>query len=263
MGYPVDYLPVTNKGIMMSETLQSVIADDTCLISVMLANNEIGTIQDIRTLADIAHLHGALFHSDAVQAVGHIPVDVNTLGVDMLSASAHKFNGLKGIGFLYVRSGTVLIPYISGGAQEGGKRAGTENIAGVVGMAAALQKNLANIKKNMAHKAALSEHLLNLLQDRNIDFILNGDDINRLPGNVNISIRGADGEAILHRMDLIGICISTGSACDSVNTQVSHVIRSIGVPPEYAEGTIRITFGNDNSIEDTVKIADALQAICK
>lgn len=252
-------LPVDTKGILLPAVLEEALSAEgsPTLVSVMLANNEIGTIEPIKELATVAHARGALFHTDAVQAVGHIPVDVSGLGVDMLSASAHKFNGPKGTGFLYVRRGTLLVPYADGGVQERGMRAGTENVAGIVGMATALKKNCSGIYQTAERLRAMEANFIDALRRGGVDFIRNGAE-KRLPGNINISIRGASGEALLHRLDLKGISISTGSACDSVSTHLSHVIRAIGVPLEYAEGTIRISFGRDNKPEDAVEVAAAV-----
>lgn len=263
-------LSVDSKGIVSSKALKEALTPDgssmpsclSTLVSVMLVNNEIGTIEPIKKLTTIAHAHNALFHTDAVQAVGHIPIDVNELGIDMLSASAHKFNGPKGIGFLYVRKGTTLSSYVDGGAQEHGMRAGTENVAGIVGMAAALKKNCDEMQQTTEKLHSMEKTFMDMLRNAEIDFIRNGSD-NRVPGNINISIRGASGEMLLHRLDLMGICISTGSACDSVNTQVSHVIKAIGVPQEYAEGTIRVSFGRNNKPEDAIEVANAIiKIIC-
>ncbi len=256
-GADVKYLKPTRDGVILPDNLEKNISD-TSLVSIMLANNEIGTIQPICELCEITHAHGALFHTDAVQAVGHIPVDVKSLGVDMLSASAHKFNGPKGVGFLYIKSGTSLLPFHDGGSQESGKRAGTENVAGIVGMATALKENCERMSETAKRLYGYEKLLIDNLSG--LDFIRNGGE-NHLPGVINLSFKGASGEAILHRMDLKGICISTGSACDSVNTQVSHVIRAIGVPVEYAQGTIRISLGADNTEEDVVAIANALKQI--
>lgn len=257
LGFPVVYLPVTNQGVVEPESLSNIITDHTKLVSVMMANNEIGTIEPIQKLAEIAHTHGAIFHTDAVQAVGHIPIDVKQLGVDLLSASAHKFNGPKGVGFLYIKKGTPIAPYMDGGAQEAHMRAGTENVASVVGMAVAL-------KKSCEHMSVVSEKLrimesafIKSLSNGRIDFIRNGSE-NHIPGNINISIKNADGEMLLHRLDLKGIAISTGSACNSGSTYVSHVIKAIGVPSLYSEGTIRISFGSDNQIEDANMIASSI-----
>ncbi len=260
MGVPVHYLQVDSTGTVLPDTLVANITSDTSLVSVMMVNNEIGTIEPIRELADTAHGRGALFHTDAVQAIGHIPIDVKTLGIDMLSASAHKFNGPKGIGFLYIRKGTVIHPYADGGAQEFGMRAGTENVAAIVGMAVALRKNCDEMSETAARLRKLEDHFLGVLTNAHIDFVRNGSK-NRVPGNINISIKGVNGEMLLHRLDLKGISVSTGSACDSVNTQISHVIKAIGVSSEYAEGTIRVSFGRDNTETEAVTIAEAIVQI--
>ena len=223
----------------------------------MMANNEIGTIEPIEELVTIAHKHGSLLHTDAVQAVGHIPVDVKSLGIDLLSASAHKFNGPKGIGFLYIKKGTKIFPFADGGAQESRMRAGTENIASVVGMAVALQKNCKAMQEVSLKLQMMENVFVKALRDADIDFIRNGSE-NRVPGNINISIRNASGEMLLHRLDLKGISISTGSACDSVNMKVSHVIKAISTPDEYAGGTIRVSFGCDNKMEDAFEVANAI-----
>ena len=255
--HPVAYLPVDCKGVVATDTLNRYISDRIGLVSVMTANNEIGTIEPIKELAQIAHSHGALFHTDAVQAVGHIPIDVKVLGIDMLSASAHKFNGPKGIGFLYCKE-KVLQPFHNGGSQEFGMRAGTENVPAIVGMAVALRKNIIEMEQNAKHLRRLSEELLSILEASNVPFILNGHPTNRLPGNINLSIKGKSGEGLMHMLDLKGICVSTGSACDSHNQQVSHVIQAIGVPEDYCEGTIRITLGKHNTEEEVKAIAETL-----
>lgn len=260
LGLPVDILPVDKYGIIQPETLKSAVKDDTAFVSIMLANNEIGTIEPIHELGTIVHECGALFHTDAVQAVGHIPVDVNKLGVDMLSASAHKFNGMKGSGFLYIRKGVEIHSYSDGGAQEHGRRAGTENVVAIVAMATALQKNCERMTVTAAKLHKIEEVFLKRLSQGGIDYVRNGSD-NHLPGNISISINGADGEMLLHRLDLKGICISTGSACDSVYTRISHVIEAIKVPEVYAKGTIRITFGADNTENEAITIAKALTDI--
>lgn len=261
----VFYLDVDEKGLVDSETLKKILsrprlAVATCeatLVSVMYANNEIGTIQPIKELAEIAAEYGAIFHTDAVQAVGHVPIDVKELGVSMLSASAHKFNGPKGIGFLYSKGG--LPNYIDGGAQEMGRRAGTENVAAIVGMAVALKKNCVAMEENINHITLLENLLLERLNQSGLDYIRNG--TNQLPGNVSLSFAGVEGEMLLHRLDLQKICVSTGSACDSVNTQISHVIKAISVPEKYATGTIRISLGKDNTEEEVIRIAEALKQI--
>ena len=259
-GIKTGYLDVTDEGIVLPEMLQKNIEQETKLVSVMLANNEIGTIEPIKELAKIAHNNGSFFHTDAVQAMGHIDVDVKDLDVDMLSASAHKFNGPKGIGFLYVHNGIQIAPFMDGGAQESHMRAGTENIPAIVGMATALKINkdeLVSFKRKMNELETL---LIDRLHSYGLDFVRNGAE-KHLPGNISLSFRNSDGEMILHRMDLMGICISTGSACDSKNNQISHVIKAIGVSQDYARGTIRISLGKNNTQEHIEKIALALRKI--
>lgn len=253
LGYPVAYLPVTAGGIVLPETLEKIITDKTRLVSVIFVNNEIGTIQPIKELCEVAHQHNALFHTDAVQAMGHIRLDVRELGIDMLSASAHKFNGPKGIGFLYLRKGTPLLPYQDGGVHEFGMRAGTENVASIVGMATALKKNCENIEANCRHLNSLTERLLDRLNEAKIDYLRNG--INQLPGLMSLSFKGKEGEALLHRLDLLGICVSTGAACDSHNTKMSHVLQAIGLPDTYAKGTIRSSFSKLNTMDEVEDIA--------
>lgn len=264
-GYEHFVVPVDRYGVVSADELEktlgrdrpAIASCDSTLVTIMTANNEIGTIQRIKELSEISHRYGAVFHTDAVQAVGHIPIDVQAMGIDMLSASAHKFNGPKGIGFLYSRNG-LLQPYHHGGAQEFGIRAGTENVPAIVGMAVALKKNTKEMTHNVEHLHRLTEVFLTALRSTGIDFIINGHPTERLPGNINISFKGRSGEGLMHMLDLKGICVSTGSACDSVNQQVSHVIKAIDVPADYREGTIRVTFGKDNSDQDAVDVANAL-----
>ena len=260
MGYPVFYLPVDHTGTVNVRTLSEYITPDTRLVSIMTANNEIGSIQDISALAAIAHSYGSIFHTDAVQAVGHMEIDVNSLGVDMLSASAHKFNGPKGIGFLYVRKGTPLVSYASGGGQEYHMRAGTENVASIVGMATALKKNVVTIKDTASYLTLLERRLLIGLSNANIRFSRNGSKVH-IPGNVSLSFPSYSGETLLHRLDLMGICVSTGSAWNSGETEVSHVLKAIGLEPELAKGTIRLSLGRNNSENDIDIIIESLQRI--
>ena len=260
LGYPVTYINPNSNGLITVEMLEQVIAGTTNLVSVATANNEIGTIQPINKLAEIAHRNGAFFHTDAVQAMGHIPVDVNELNVDLLSASAHKFNGPKGIGFLYVRERTPILPLLNGGAQENSLRAGTENVASIVGMATALSMNCSQMQKSQNQSAKMIELICSILNDAEVDYIRNGYS-NRLKGILNLSFHDKDGEAILHRLDLRGILVSTGSACDSNSTQVSHVIRAINVPDSYAKGTIRISLGKDNTLEEAKIIGETLVSV--
>lgn len=257
--YPVAYLPVDERGTVLPETLDRYISDQTRLVSIMAANNEIGTIQPIKELAEIAHQHNAVFHTDAVQAVGHIKIDVRELGVDMLSASAHKFNGPRGVGFLYIRDGVKLNPYMDGGAQETKLRAGTENTAAIVGMATALKKNIDMLEQNTAHVLALEKLFLIEIDKAGINFVRNG--CNTLPGLLSLSFPGHSGETILHRMDLKGICISTGSACNGSSDEVSHVLQAIHLEDRCTLGTIRVSLGINNTMEDVVKIIDAIKII--
>ncbi|MDO4562922.1 MAG: cysteine desulfurase family protein [Clostridia bacterium] len=262
LGYQVAYLMPTTDGIITADALKSAISDTTRLVSIMYANNEIGSIQPIRELCDIAHAHGALFHTDAVQAVGHVKIDVQELGIDMLSASAHKFNGPKGIGFLYIRKGTEISSYADGGAQENAHRAGTENVASIVGMATALKENCEAITANVVKISALEHRLLSALSDANISFVRNGGK-KTIPGIISLSFEGADGEAILHRMDLCGICISTGAACNSKDTEISHVLKAINLNKTLAKGTIRISIGKNNTTAEVDAITAALIKILK
>ena len=258
--YPVAYMLPSREGYITAEILKEYITNHTYLTSVMFANNEIGTVQPIKELCAIAHENGSFFHTDAVQAVGHIPVDVHDLDVDMLSASAHKFNGPKGVGFLYIRSGLKIMPYSDGGAQEFGLRAGTENVAGIVGMAAALKNNCDSLEENTRYIEKLASKLVGMLNNSGIKYAMNGG-TTRLPGLLSLSFPGFDGEAILHRLDLSGICISTGSACNSATTEISHVLQAIRLEEGYAKGTIRISLGKANIEEDIEAIFKALMKI--
>lgn len=258
-GLNVTYLPVNDKGLIDSFVLERSIVNTPSLVSIMMANNEIGTIQPIKEFCEIAHSKGAIFHTDAVQAIGHIPVNLHDIGVDLLSASAHKFNGPKGIGFLYVKKGLNIHPLIYGGGQEKGLRSGTENVASIVGMATALKENIENADKNTSYLRLLENDLIDSLRSADLDFIRNG--TNHIPGNISISFKGTDGEMLLHRLDLMGISVSTGSACDSQNTQISHVLKAISLDSRYAKGTIRISLGINNSEEDVFYITSALKKI--
>lgn len=262
LGYPVAYMWPTSDGLITSETLRRYITNNTRLVSVMFANNELGSVQPIKELCAVAHQYGALFHTDAVQAVGHIKINVHDLGVDFLSASAHKFNGPKGIGFLYIRKGLDFPTFIDGGAQESGHRAGTENVASIVGMAAALKNNCDTISDNRVYLRQLEKNILETLVANDVRFVRNGGSDN-LPGFLSLAFPGKEGESILHRMDLMGISISTGSACDSKNTEISHVLQAIRLDENLATGTVRISLGKYNSKNDADAIAAALIKIVK
>ena len=260
LGYPVTYIWPNQQGTVSADVLEQHITNDTALVSVMYANNEIGSIQPIKKLCDVAHAHGALFHTDAVQAVGHTKIDVKELGVDMLSASAHKFNGAKGVGFLFVRKGTIILPYADGGAQERGLRAGTENVAGIVSMAVSLKQNIDTLEKNRQHILSLEKQLLSHLSLAGIAFCRNGGETT-LPGIISLSFPGTDGEVLLHRLDLMGIAVSTGSACNSKSTEISHVLKAIKLEKSLAKGTIRISLGKNNTEDEVDAIVLGLKKI--
>ena len=260
LGFPVVYLPVDSHGVVSVESMEQCVSSQTKLVSVMLANNETGSIQPVKQLCELAHKHGALFHTDAVQAVGHVPVDVKELNVDFLSASAHKFNGPKGIGLLYIRDGVEWPALIDGGSQEKGVRAGTENVAAIVGMSVALENNCKKIESNAAHLAKLESVFFTELNKTKLDYIRNGSPTH-LPGSISISFKHANGEMLLHRLDLMGICISTGSACNSKDIENSHVLMAMKVPEEYIQGTIRITLGYENTEAEVKQIVAAIQKV--
>lgn len=261
-GLRVTRLPVNSHGVVEEQTLKDAIVGDNGIVSIMYANNEIGTIQPIQTLAKIVHNEGWLFHTDAVQAVGHVPIDVHNLDVDLLSASAHKFNGPKGIGFLYIRNGLEWPPFMMGGAQERGSRAGTENVASIVGMAAALRENVDHLDATHKHLMDLERVLIDNLTSAGVMFRRNGAE-EHIPGNISLSFPAASGEMLLHRLDLMGIYVSTGSACDSQNTQISHVLKAIALQDDLARGTIRISLGRDNTETDIQQIALGIETILK
>jgi cysteine desulfurase len=248
-GYEVTYLPVDGEGRVAPEALEQAMRPDTILVSIMAANNEIGTIQPIRELAEIAHRGGALFHTDGVQAVGHIPVNVAEWGVDLLSLSAHKFNGPRGVGALWCRKGLRLPPFIIGGGQEKGRRSGTENVAGAVGLAAALREAVDRLEEEGVRVSALRDRLIDgLLQIPKSR--LTGPRENRLPGVASFVFECIEGESILLRLDGQGICASSGSACSSTSLDPSHVLLAIGLPHEIAHGSVRLSLGADNTQED-------------
>ncbi len=248
-GFSVTLLPVHEDGLVRVEELEAAIREDTCLVSVMYANNEIGTIQPIREIGEICRKHGVLFHTDAVQAVGHVPIDVKEQNIDMLSSSAHKFHGPKGIGFLYARKGVRLVNLIEGGAQERGKRAGTENVAAAAAMAAALKETAGSMAETAPRLRALRDRLIAGLREIPHS-ALNGDAEKRLPGNVNFCFEGIEGESLLLLLDDRGICASSGSACTSGSLDPSHVLLAIGRVHDVAHGSLRLTLGEDATEED-------------
>ena len=248
-GFEVTLLDVHSDGLVRVEELAAAIRPDTCLVTVMYANNEIGTIQPIADIGRVCRERGVLFHTDAVQAAGHLPIDVRAQNIDLLSLSAHKFHGPKGVGALYARRGIALTNLIEGGAQERGRRAGTENTAGIVGMAAALDEAARNMKRDSAKMTALRDRLIAGLS-RIPHSALNGDAERRLPGNVSFCFEGIEGESLLLLLDDKGVCASSGSACTSGSLDPSHVLLAIGRPHEVAHGSLRLTLSGETSVED-------------
>ena len=248
-GFEVTLLDVHADGLVSAQQVADAIRDDTCLVTIMFANNEIGTIQPIEAIGAVCHERGVLFHTDAVQAAGHLHIDVKAQDIDMLSLSAHKFHGPKGVGVLYARQGIPLTNIIEGGAQERGKRAGTENIPGIVSMAAALQEACAHIDENAAKVSALRDKLMAGLSQIPHS-ALNGDPVHRLPGNVNFCFEGIEGESLLLLLDAKGICASSGSACTSGSLDPSHVLLAIGRPHEVAHGSLRLSLCEWNTQEE-------------
>ena len=247
-GFEVTYLPAHENGIVRVEELEAALREDTCLVTIMYANNEIGTLQPVREIGAVCRPRGILFHTDAVQAVGHVPVNVNLDNVDMLSASAHKFHGPKGTGFLYVRKGVKLLSFIEGGAQERGKRAGTENVAGICGTAVALEEAVENMPANALKLTALRDRLIKGLAEIPHS-ALNGDPLKRLPSNVSFCFEGIEGESLLLLLDDRGIEASSGSACTSGSLDPSHVLLAIGRVHDVAHGSLRLTLGDDATEE--------------
>ncbi len=262
-GAEVTYLNVDADGMIDPEQLKRAIRPDTILISIMYANNEIGTIQPIREIGEIAAEHGILFHTDAVQAYGQLPIDAAGCRLDMLSASAHKFNGPKGVGFLYIGQKTRLRSFLHGGQQERGRRAGTENIAGIVGMETAARRAHRLMEEKAEREISLRDHLIGRILREIPGAQLNGHAGKRLPGNVNVSFAAVEGETVLIMLDMEGICASSGSACTSGSLDPSHVLRAIGLTPEMARGSLRLTIGEENTMEEMDIVAETLARIVK
>ncbi len=259
-GFEVEVLPVDEYGVVRPGTLEKALRPDTILVSVMLANNEIGTIQPIQELAALAHANKTLFHTDAVQAAGHIPVDVQELGVDLLSLSGHKFHGPRGTGVLYIRQRTPILPLILGGGQEHNRRSGTENVAGAVGLAAALTERCATLEEDMARISALRNRLVSAIL-RLPRTRLTGHPLNRLPSIASFTFEAIEGESILLQLDARGICASSGSACSSTSLEPSHVLLAIGLPHEVAHGSVRLSLGDDVTEEDVDHIIQSLTEV--
>ena len=260
-GFEVTYLDVDENGLVRPEEVEAAIRPDTILISVMFANNEIGTIEPIKEIGRIAHEHGVLFHTDAVQAFGQVPIDVDELGIDMLSASGHKLNGPKGIGFLYIRKGVKIRSFIHGGAQERKRRAGTENVPGIIGLGKAVERAVATMTERSAKEIELRDYLIGRVLEEIPYCRLNGDPVDRLPNNANFSFEFIEGESLLIMLDMKGICASSGSACTSGSLDPSHVLLAIGLPHEIAHGSLRLTLGEETTREDIDYVVDSLKEI--
>ena len=259
-GFEVTKVPVDSDGVVRMDALEQSISPDTILISVMTANNEIGTIQPVAEIGRLAHEHGILFHTDAVQAYCHIPIDVKAMNIDMLSVSGHKFGGPKGIGFLYVKKGIRLPPFMHGGEQENGRRAGTTNVPGIVGMAKAAELAHRDLQANMDRMTKIRDHYIERVE-REIPYCrLNGHRTKRLPGNANFSFSFVEGESLLMNLGAQGVCISTGSACASGSLDPSHVLLAIGVPHEVAHGSIRVSMSETTTMEQIDYAVDALKS---
>ena len=260
-GFEITYLDVDENGLVKLDELTAAIRPDTILISVMFANNEIGTIEPIAEIGKIAHEHGVLFHTDAVQAYTQVPIDVEAMNIDMMSTSGHKINGPKGIGFLYIRKGVKIISFIHGGAQERHRRAGTENVTGIIGLAKAAEIATANMKERTAEEIKVRDHLIERIEKEIPYAKLNGDRVKRLPNNVNFSFQFVEGESMLILLDSKGICASSGSACTSGSLDPSHVLLAIGLPHEIAHGSLRLTISDQITMEDADYVVDNLKEI--
>lgn len=261
IGFDVTYLDVDDRGVVDVKKLESAIRPDTILISVMTANNEIGTIEPVGMIGQIAHEHGILFHTDAVQAYGQIPLDVNSMNIDMLSSSGHKLNGPKGVGFLYIRNGIKIGSFIHGGQQERGRRAGTENVPGIVGMGKAAEISVLSMDERIKKEIEIRNHMIHRILTEIPYSRLNGHETDRLPNNVNISFQFVEGETVLIMLDMAGICASAGSACTSGSVDPSHVLTAIGLPKEISHGAVRLTLGYENTLDEADYVVDNLKRI--
>lgn len=260
-GYEITYLDVDETGMVAPEELEKAIRPDTILITIMFANNEIGTIEPVREIGRLARKHGILFHTDAVQAFGHVPIDVEDMQIDMLSASGHKLGGPKGVGILYLRSGVKIDPILHGGAQERFRRAGTHNVPGIVGMAAAVKMAVEHMEENGKREREIRDHMIRRIQEEIPYVRVNGHREKRLPGNVNVCFRFVEGESLLIMLDQEGICASSGSACTSGSLDPSHVLLAIGLPHEIAHGSLRLTLSEANTREEADYTVDKLKTI--
>lgn len=260
-GFEVTYLDVNEDGIVSPEALEQAMRPDTILVSIMFANNEIGTIQPIKELGEIAHKHGALFHTDAVQAFCQVPINVSEMNIDMLSASGHKLGGPKGIGFLYIRTGIKIGPLIHGGAQERRRRAGTENVPAIAGLGKAVEISLATMEERTKKEMELRDYMMNRVLEEIPFTRVNGSRKHRLPNNINFSFQFIEGESLLIMLDMEGICASSGSACTSGSLDPSHVLLAIGLPHEIAHGSLRLTLGAENTKEEIDFVIEQLKRI--
>ena len=260
-GFEVTYLPVDRDGLITPEQLEAAIRPDTVLVSVMYANNEVGTIEPIPELAAVAKAHGVLFHTDAVQAIGHVPIDVKAQGIDMLSMSGHKFHAPKGIGALYVRQGVRIRRLMEGGAQERGQRPGTENLAGIVGIGKAIELATEDVEGRAAKMAAIRDHMIERIMKEIPHVQLNGHPTKRMCGNINVSFYFVESESILLHLDFKGIAASSGSACTSGSLDPSHVLLAIGVSHEHANGSVRLSLCEENTMEEADYVVDSLVEI--
>ena len=260
-GYDVTYLDVDENGFVSVDALDKAIRPDTVLVSIMYANNEIGTIEPIKEIAEVCHKHNVYFHVDAVQAYAHLPIDVKELGIDMLSASGHKFNAMKGTGFLYIKKGTKIQNFMDGGAQEFKKRAGTENVAGIIGMAKATEIAHAEMKERMEHEIKIRDYMIDRILKEIPYSKLNGDRVKRLSNNLNIGFEFIEGESMLLALNDLGVCASSGSACTSGSLDPSHVLLAIGLPHEKAHGSLRLTVSHETTMDDAKLVCDNLPKI--
>lgn len=262
-GVKVTYLPVDENGMVTAEQVEKAITDQTILVSIMFANNEVGTIMPVAEIGKVCREHGVLFHTDAVQAVGHVPVDVKAMNIDMLSLSAHKFHGPKGVGALYVKKGIRLPAYVMGGAQERNRRAGTENVAGIVGLGAAIEIAVQQLPESAARMTKLRDKLIAGIAERIPEVKLNGHPTLRLPNNVNYSIKYIEGESILLMLDMNGIAASSGSACTSGSLDPSHVLLALGLTHEVAHGSVRLTLSDETTEEDIDYVLEVLPKVAE
>lgn len=260
-GYDVTHLDVDENGFVSVDALDKAIRPDTVLVSIMYANNEIGTIEPIKEIAEVCHKHNVYFHVDAVQAYAHLPIDVKELGIDMLSASGHKFNAMKGTGFLYIKKGTKIQNFMDGGAQEFKKRAGTENVAGIIGMAKATEIAHSEMKERMEHETKIRDYMIDRILKEIPYSKLNGDRVKRLSNNLNIGFEFIEGESMLLALNDLGVCASSGSACTSGSLDPSHVLLAIGLPHEKAHGSLRLTVSHETTMDDAKLVCDNLPKI--